>query len=94
MGEGCNATVFKSIYKPTDKIYAVKKIHAEEEQILNIKKDFITLKELNHPSICHYKALYIKRDIRVAYLVMEYLPFPTLEDFSIESEEELRTIVR
>ena len=57
----------------------------EHENIVTIKRDYITLKELDHPSICKYKALYIEKSSRVAYLVMEYVPYPPLDRKSIES---------
>ena len=50
-----------------------------------MKRDFITLKELHHPSICRYKALHIQQSSRTAYLVMEYLPLPSLADLRIEN---------
>ena len=51
-----------------------------------MKKDFIILKELDHPNICSYKALYIEQEQRTAYLVMQYLPFPSLDKIDIENE--------
>lgn len=62
----------------------MKKIKLEQEYILTMKRDFITLKGLNHPSICKYKALYIIKEQRTAYLVMEYLPLPSLEHYQPE----------
>ena len=38
------------------------------------------MKELKHQSICNYKALYLDNKKRVAYLVMEHFPFPSLAD--------------
>jgi hypothetical protein len=51
----------------------------------NIKRDFITLREINHSAICHYKALYIKMEQRTAFLVMEYLPLPNIANYRPES---------
>lgn len=52
------------------------------------------MKDLNHELICHYKALYFDNIKRIVYLVMEYLPFQSLADSKIDSEAELRSIVR
>lgn len=79
IGEGCNGSIYKCIYKPNSKVYAVKKFKVEQEHILGLKRDFITLKELNHSSVCRYKALYFDQNQRGAYLVMEYLPYPSLK---------------
>jgi serine/threonine protein kinase len=67
-------------------VYAVKKIKLEEEHVLRFRKDYIFLKELNHPSICTYKGLYFEENERLAYLVMEHLPFPSLAEYTIKSE--------
>ena len=66
----------------------------EQEHILEIKRSFLIMRELKHPSICHYKALYLDNAKRVAYLVMEHFPFPSLADTAIGNEKELTTIVR
>jgi len=86
IGEGCNACVYRCIHKPTKRLYAVKKVKLEEEHVLRFRKDFITLKELDHPSICRYKGLYFDGDERLGYLVMEYMPFPSLADYQIQLE--------
>lgn len=52
------------------------------------------MKDLKHNSICHYKALYFDKNQRVAYLVMEYLPFPNLADYKPASETELKHIIK
>jgi serine/threonine protein kinase len=72
----------------------VKKIQIDQEHVLAMKRDFITLRELHHPSICRYKALYFENDQRTAYLVMEYIQLPSLDKVRIQNEDELRTIVR
>ena len=75
-------------------MFAVKKIKVDQEHILTMKRDFITLKEMNHPNICRYKALYIQLQQRTAYLVMEYLNMPSLDQLNIDDEEEIRLIVK
>ena len=43
------------------------------------------LKELSHPSIIRYKGLYFDLSSRrIAYLVMEYLPLPSLADIELK----------
>ena len=51
------------------------------------------LRELNHQAICRYKALYFDKDYRSAFLVMEYLPFQSLEQFAVQKEDDLKNIV-
>ena len=65
----------------------------EEEHIRQLRKDFITLKELNSSFICKYKGLYFDNTERVAFLLMEYLPYPSLDKLKISSEKQLKTIV-
>ena len=59
----------------------------EQEHIVTIKRDFITLKELNHPNIIRYKALYVEQEKRTAYLVMEYVSFPSFDKIKLRDEE-------
>ncbi len=79
-------------YKKTNKTYAVKKITMEPEHILELKRNFISIKNLRHPSIIKYHALYFDLNKHLAYLIMEYFPFQNLNDLVIKDEAELRTI--
>ena len=92
MGEGCNACVYRCFHRTSKRPYAVKKIKVEEEQVQQLRKDFITLKELNSNYICKYKGLYFDETERVAFLVMEHLPFPSLEKYRPKAEGQLRLI--
>lgn len=94
IGEGGNGCVYKCQHKMNLKFYAAKKFCVEREHILELKKSFIIMKELKHNSICHYKALYFDKNQRVAYLIMEYLPLPSLADYKPTSEKELKYIVK
>ena len=46
--------------------------------MLDIKKSFIFIKNLRNTSIIKYHALYFDIKKRLAFLVMEYFPFPNL----------------
>lgn len=94
LGEGGNACVYKCRHRKNEKFYAVKKFKHEEEHILELKKNFIYLKELHHSSIIEYRALYFDPKQRCTYLVMEYFNHPSLAEVTISDEEELITIVR
>lgn len=50
------------------------------------------IKALRHPNILAYKALFFEAQVSKCYLVTNYLPFPTLDDVEIDSEEELKSI--
>lgn len=78
IGEGANARVHRCEYRETGKVYAVKMISMDEEHILELKKNFLSIKHLRHPNIIRYHALYFDLKKSVAYLVMEHFPFPNL----------------
>jgi hypothetical protein len=56
----------------------VKKFKVEEEHILELKRNFLNIEKLSHGAICGYRALYFDGRQRFAFLVMDYLPFPSL----------------
>jgi serine/threonine protein kinase len=66
----------------------------DDEQVLELKKSYINLKELDHPSIIKYRALHIDQDQHCAFLVMDYIPYPSLADYQPKDEAELRHIVK
>ena len=78
MGEGANACVYRCKHRKTGKLYAAKKLKIEEEHILELKRNFINLKEIRHPSIIKYKALYLDLQQHCAYLIMECFDKPSL----------------
>lgn len=71
---------------------AVKTLVLDREHILHLKKNFMDIKALRHPHILTYKALFFEPKVSKCYLVTNYLPFPTLEEVEVDSEEELKTI--
>jgi len=45
------------------------------------------IRQLRHPHIIDYKMLFFEMKNETCYLVMEYLPYPNLVEFKINSEE-------
>lgn len=86
MGEGANACVYKCVHKKTGRIYAAKKLKIEEEHVLELKRNFINLKELRHPSIIKYKALYLDLKQHCAFLIMECFDKPSLLEWKAKGE--------
>jgi serine/threonine protein kinase len=64
----------------------------DEEHCLQLKKNFIAIKALRHPSIIRYRALYIDLAKHSAYLVMEYFPCKNLLELEIKDESEMRYV--
>lgn len=87
IGEGGSGCVYRCRHKINNHIYAVKKFGIKEENLMELKRSFIIMKELSHPSICNFKALYLGNQQKVAYLVMEYLPYPSLAETKLTGEK-------
>lgn len=51
----------------------------DDEHVPLLKKNFRDMQQLDHPSIVKYKALYLDLEKHLAYLVMEYVDFVSLE---------------
>lgn len=94
IGEGANARVHRCEYRESKKVYAVKIISMDEEHILELKKNFISIKQLRHPSIIKYHALYFDLKKSIAYLVMEHFPFPNLAQITFPDENVLPILSR
>ena len=60
-----------------------------EEISLMYRKNFRTMKCLSHENILKYRSLYLDKASQTSYLVMEYLPYPTLKGLKLKDEEEL-----
>ena len=58
----------------------------DEEHILELKKNFLSIKQLRHSNIIKYHALYFDLKKSIAYLVMEHFPFPNLADIDFSDE--------
>jgi serine/threonine protein kinase len=65
------------------KIYAVKILKMDDQQIAYLKKNFINIESLNHQSITKYKGMYFDEKKSLCYLIMEYFPFPNLLEIEL-----------
>lgn len=86
IGEGSNGVVNRCVKNSTGKEYAVKSFRFEDEHLPGLKANFLVINSLNHPNIINYEALYIDSKIHRGYLVMEFLPFPSLDTIKLKSE--------
>ncbi|CAD8137247.1 unnamed protein product [Paramecium octaurelia] len=100
LGEGAHAVVRQcwQITNP-DETYAVKISRNPDPEITEImKQTFLNTVSLNHPYICKTNMLYIDPNMECSYLVMEYLPYPSLQQILKERQilefEEVRSIMR
>ncbi|CAK58460.1 unnamed protein product (macronuclear) [Paramecium tetraurelia] len=100
LGEGAHAVVRQcwQITNP-DETYAVKITRNPDPEITEImKQTFLNTVSLNHPYICQTNMLYIDPNMECSYLVMEYLPYPSLQQILKERQklqfEEVRLITR
>lgn len=55
----------------------------DEEHIMELKNNFVVVKQMKHESIINYTALYIDMRKKLCYLVMEYVEFPSLSSMKI-----------
>jgi len=59
-------------------MFAMKTIPSDNEFFFYLKRNFVNIVELDHPSIIKYKAFYFDMLKETCLLVMEYLPYPDL----------------
>lgn len=71
--------VYKCLKKSTGIEYAVKSFSIEEENLPALKSNFLVMKNLNHPNIVKYEALYVDTRRRMAWLVMELVNASSLD---------------
>ena len=76
--------VNKCVDKSSGSLSAVKTLTLEREQVFYLKSNFMEIKELSHPNILSYKAIYFELEYQRCYLVMDYFPYPELENVAIE----------
>jgi calcium-dependent protein kinase len=63
------------------KLYAVKIFRSGDPEIVNtIKKTYNISRFLHHPSVARTFELYLNEKTEIANLVMEYCPYPSLEE--------------
>ncbi len=60
---------------------------------MELKENFLAMRELDHPNIVKYKALYIDMRKKLCTIVMEYVDLPCLEKIKITDHEELKNII-
>lgn len=78
--------------RKSGELFAVKCFKVEDEHLLELKANFRLLRQLRHPGVIRYEALYIDMRKHQGWLVMEYFGFPTLEEQSLSGEEEIRNV--
>jgi serine/threonine protein kinase len=86
IGEGANGLVRLCTHRKKQQVFAVKTMMMDEEHILSLKKNFLTVRALQHPNIIKYRAIYLDMKKHLSYLVMEYLSLPSLDKFVMENE--------
>jgi serine/threonine protein kinase len=50
----------------------------DDEHVPILKKNFMDMRQLNHPNIVQYKALYLDLERHLAHLIMEFASLPSL----------------
>ena len=65
----------------------------DEEHILFLKKNFKTIRALDHPNIIKYRAMYLDLRKHTCYLVMDYLKMPNLLETKFIPEDDLKIIM-
>lgn len=53
----------------------------DDEHVPLLKKNFMDMRQLNHPNIVKYKALYIDLERHLAHLIMEFVNLTSLMDY-------------
>ncbi|CAD8086539.1 unnamed protein product [Paramecium primaurelia] len=99
LGEGAHSVVRQcwQISNP-DETYAVKITRNGDPEIMGImKQTFLNTLKLNNPLIVRTHKLYIDTNTECSYLVMEYLPYPSLHELlkqNILTQENKLSIIR
>lgn len=93
LGEGSNGVVSRCVKNSTGKEYAVKSFRFEDEHLPSLKSNFLVMSNMSHPNIVNYESLYIDSKKHLGYLIMELLPFPSLNTVKLTSEEEIKNIM-
>jgi hypothetical protein len=86
IGEGAHGVVRKCYSKESGQLLAAKTFRVDREHIIFLKQNFIDIKKLQHPNIIGYKALFFEMNSEKCHLVMDYLPYPDLNQIPIKTE--------
>lgn len=70
IGEGANGFVNKCIKIKSGKLFAVKSSMMDDEHIMGIKENFLSIHAITHPNIIQYHALYIDMRKKLCSIVM------------------------
>ena len=60
--------------------------------MIELKRNFLNMQQLHHPSIIRHKALYLDINKKVAYLVTELFDFPCLNQTDKLTEPALKDV--
>ena len=66
----------------------------DDQQLPDLKSNFLMVKNLNHPNLIKYEALYIDLKKHASWLVMEYFQAKPLSFTTITSEIQFREIAQ
>ncbi|CAK94594.1 unnamed protein product (macronuclear) [Paramecium tetraurelia] len=99
LGQGAHAVVKLAKRKGTNDLFAVKIMRMNNEEVYNnVKRTFNNSRCLRHQNIIQEYELYINEKYYTASLVMEYCPYPSLEQILKDrvtlKEDEVRNIVK
>lgn len=72
--------------------FAVKTFMFDDEQLPDLKSNFLLIKNLRHRNLIQYEALYIDLKKHACWLVMEYFEAKPLSFSGIESEVQMREV--
>lgn len=71
LGEGSDGVVHRCIKKRSGAVYASKSFMFEDEHLLQLRYNFLLVKNLNHRNVIQYEALYLDLKKHLCWLVME-----------------------
>ena len=94
VGEGTDGVVRVCYHKEKKKRYAVKSMRMEEEQVLFLKRNFLSITHLHHCNVIKYQGLYLDMKRHTANLVMEYETMKPLNTFSHFTQGQLKSIMK
>lgn len=81
IGEGTSGYVHECLHLKRNKIYACKSMMFDDEHVPVLKKNFMDMRQLDHPNIIKYKALYLDLEKHLAHLIMEFVNLTNLMDY-------------